>query len=55
MSLREQIAAIDELDMCTMRLRLRLPGEERTDPPQLNVIEEGEVSRPSMSGESNYS
>eukprot|EP00058_Branchiostoma_floridae_P018800 XP_002604289.1 hypothetical protein BRAFLDRAFT_125252 [Branchiostoma floridae] len=43
MALRDRVAAIDELDMATTRLRLRLPEEERTDPPQPNIIEPGEV------------
>ncbi|CAH1233504.1 SHPRH [Branchiostoma lanceolatum] len=43
MALRDRIASIDELDMATTRLRLRLPQEERTDPPQPNIIEPGEV------------
>ncbi|XP_035685938.1 E3 ubiquitin-protein ligase SHPRH-like [Branchiostoma floridae] len=43
MALRDRVAAIDELDMTTTRLRLRLPEEERTDPPQPNIIEPGEV------------
>ncbi|KAI8498455.1 hypothetical protein Bbelb_236570 [Branchiostoma belcheri] len=43
MALRDRVASIDELDMATTRLRLRLPEEERTDPPQPNIIEPGEI------------
>ncbi|XP_019628191.1 PREDICTED: E3 ubiquitin-protein ligase SHPRH-like [Branchiostoma belcheri] len=43
MALRDRVASIDELDMATTRLRLRLPEEERTDPLQPNIIEPGEI------------
>ncbi|XP_013421638.1 E3 ubiquitin-protein ligase SHPRH [Lingula anatina] len=41
--LREQISAIDELNMATTRIRLRLPDEPKADPPLLHVIEPTEA------------
>ena len=45
MALRENVSAYDELDMATMRLRLRLPDEPHTEVPQPNVLEPAEVRR----------
>ncbi len=41
--LRELVSAIDELNMATLRLRLRLEEEPKTDPPQPNILEKSEV------------
>ena len=30
-ALHERVSSLDELDMCTTRLRLQLPGEPSTD------------------------
>lgn len=43
MSKHEQFQAMDELDMATTRLRLRLPDEDTPDTTQLNIIEPSEV------------
>ena len=43
--LRAQVSSLDELDMATTRLRLRLPDEPRSDPPVANILERGEVLR----------
>ena len=43
MALKENVQAFDELDMATTRIRLRLPDEPQTDPPQSNIIEPAEV------------
>jgi len=44
-ALHEQVQAIDELDMATTRLRLRLPEEEVPDSFRMNIIEPAEVSK----------
>lgn len=43
MALREEVSAVDELDMATTRLRVRLPDEPRPEIPQPNVLESTEV------------
>ena len=43
MSLKENVSAYDELDMATMRFRLRLPDEPQPEVPTPNVIEPSEV------------
>lgn len=43
MLLKEQVQAVDELDMATTRIRCRLPEEPVPDPPQPNIIEPTEV------------
>ncbi|KAL3881583.1 hypothetical protein ACJMK2_028004 [Sinanodonta woodiana] len=48
LALREQISAIDELDMATTRLRLRLSDEPKLDTPQLHVLEVSEVDHHKM-------
>lgn len=42
-ALRQRVSALDELAMCTMRLRLRYPGEVIED-NQLYIVEPTEVS-----------
>ena len=44
MALKEHVGAYDELDMATLRLRLRMPDEPVPDIPQPNIIEPAEVS-----------
>ena len=41
--LKAEVSSMDELDMATTRLRVRLPDEPRADPPQANIIERNEV------------
>ncbi|XP_071112627.1 E3 ubiquitin-protein ligase SHPRH-like isoform X1 [Haliotis cracherodii] len=41
---REQVSAVDELDMATTRLRVRLQDEPQSEIPQPNVIERGQVA-----------
>ena len=48
MALRERVCAIDEINMATMRMRLRLPNELPADPPEANVVEPAEVIHPSF-------
>lgn len=43
MALRERVCAIDEINMATMRMRLRHDSEPPSDPPQANVVEPAEV------------
>jgi E3 ubiquitin-protein ligase SHPRH len=43
MALRERVCAIDEINMATMRMRLRHENEPLSDPPQANVVEPAEV------------
>lgn len=43
MALRERVCAIDEINMATMRMRLRLPNELPADPPEANIVEPAEV------------
>ncbi|XP_046577408.1 E3 ubiquitin-protein ligase SHPRH-like [Haliotis rubra] len=40
---REQVSAVDELDMATTRLRVRLQDEPQPELPQPNIIEKGQV------------
>lgn len=42
-ALRERVSCLDELDMCTTRLRLQLPGEPATD--DIHVIRPLQVQR----------
>ena len=42
-ALRERVSCLDELDMCTTRLRLQLPGEPATD--DIHVIPPLQVQR----------
>lgn len=42
-ALRERVSCLDELDMCTTRLRLQLPGEPATD--DIHVIHPLQVQR----------
>lgn len=44
MSLREQVSAFDEIDMATLRFRLRFPDEPASETPQPHIIERVEVS-----------
>ena len=41
-ALRENVSALDELEMCTMRLRLRFPGE-KVEENQIHIINPIEV------------
>ena len=43
-ALRERVTALDELEMCTTRLRLRYPGEI-VEESQLHIIDPVEVRR----------
>jgi len=43
MALRERVCAIDEINMATMRMRLRHQNELPADPPQANIVEPAEV------------
>ncbi|XP_033741490.1 E3 ubiquitin-protein ligase SHPRH-like [Pecten maximus] len=45
MSKHEQFQALDELDMATTRLRLRLPDEDVPNTTQLNVLEPAELEQ----------
>ena len=40
---KEHVATFDELDMCTTRLRLRLPDEPVPEVPIPNILEPTEV------------
>lgn len=42
--MKEHVATFDELDMSTTRLRLRLPDEPVPETPQLNILDQSEVS-----------
>ncbi|KAK7492086.1 hypothetical protein BaRGS_00016750, partial [Batillaria attramentaria] len=43
MALREEVSSVDELDMATMRLRVRLPEEPAPEMPQPNILEATEL------------
>ena len=44
MALREQVTAIDELNMAVCRMRLREVEEPVTDPPPSNIVEPSQVT-----------
>ncbi|KAK3576517.1 hypothetical protein CHS0354_034193 [Potamilus streckersoni] len=48
LALREQISAIDEMDMAITRLRICLPEEPELDTPQLHILEESQVDHHKM-------
>ena len=41
--IKEHVGSFDEVDMCTTRLRLRLPEEPTPETPQPNILEPAEV------------
>jgi hypothetical protein len=43
MALKEEVQAFDEIDMATLRFRLRFPDEPRAETGQTHIIEPGEV------------
>uniref|UniRef100_T1JC89 RING-type domain-containing protein n=1 Tax=Strigamia maritima TaxID=126957 RepID=T1JC89_STRMM len=45
MQVRDHVSAVDELNMATIRLRLRLPDEPKSDRPQANIIESDEINQ----------
>ncbi|WAR07633.1 SHPRH-like protein, partial [Mya arenaria] len=45
---KEHVATFDELDMCTTRLRLRLPDEPEPEIPQPNVLDRTELAQHGM-------
>lgn len=45
LALREQVSSLDELNMATTRMRIRLDNELPTDPPQRNIIERSELDQ----------
>ncbi|ELU00238.1 hypothetical protein CAPTEDRAFT_220844 [Capitella teleta] len=45
MSLREQVSAFDEIDMATLRFRLRFPDEPASETPQPHIIERVELGQ----------
>ena len=40
-----QVGAVDELDMATTRIRIRLPDEPISEVPQPNILEKCEIAQ----------